>query len=811
VLRELESPELAWHCDDSWVPQSSSEEVAPAAGIVGQERAVGAIAFGLAMRGVGYNVFVTGLSGTGRLTTISRFLDQLAAARPAPDDVCFVESFRSPEEPRVLLLEAGAGRRLKQGLDLMVEELVEHLPGILGDPAVRRRVERALTEARRRERKLVEAFEAEVGRQRFALVQAEGEEGTPPEILPVVGEGPVALEELAGLVDKGELDAAAARRLEEQHERLLARLEELSLRINERRLEAQRRVEAQRRETIRPLLDLVVDRVRREVRDDRVEGYLIALREELEAQLGLFAPETGGAGEGDRFQSFRANLVVDNGGRTGLPVVLETEPSATNLFGTVERTLTAVGEGSTSFLRIRAGSLLKANGGFLVLNADDLLADGAVWSQLKRALKYRRVQIQPPETQVLGAAGLRPEPVPLDVKVVVLGDRGTYDWLYRFDSDFAEVFKTLADFDSVMPATADTAAAILSVLRKVSDDERLLAMERSAMAAMLEQAVALGRFRRRFTSRFSDLADLLREASFVAERAGAVRITRDHVEAAAAARRTRHCLSEERTLELIAEGVIHVATTGGAVGQVNGLTVYDLGHYRFGRPARITARVGLGRDGVINVERQSGLSGPTHDKGVQILTGLLRGAFAQCSPLTMSCSITFEQSYGGIDGDSASSTEVYAILSALSGLPLRQDVAVTGSVDQYGRIQAIGGVNQKVEGFFRVCRAHGLTGSQGVLIPASNAADLQLEREVVEAVAAGSFHVWTADTAAEGIELLTGTPAGTWSEAGGWSPGSVHDLCQKRLDEMNRLLRQAGKEGEPGNQSNGAAAAAAQS
>ena len=331
------------------------------------------------------------------------------------------------------------------------------------------------------------------------------------------------------------------------------------------------------------------------------------------------------------------------------------------------------------------------------------------------------------------------------------------------------------------------------MLRRVTLDEGLRALDRSGMAAMLEEAVRVGGWRRRFSSRFSDLADLLREASYRAGLENAKQVSGEHVAEARSARRRRHSLTEDRSHELISEGVIRVETKGLVVGQVNGLAVYDLGHHRFGKPSRITAQVGLGRDGVINVDRQAGLSGPTYDKGVSILTGFLRGTFARRSPLTMSCSVTFEQSYGGIDGDSASSTEVYAIVSAISGVALRQDVAVTGSVDQHGNVQAIGGVNEKTEGFFRVCSEGELTGSQGVMIPRSNVGDLQLSEEVVAAVSNDLFHIWAVDSVTDGIKVLTGRPAGVWSEATGWSKDSIFAACQERLDEMVRLMRKAAK------------------
>ncbi len=791
MVRELILEELAWRCPDDWVPWESSEEIPPATTIVGQDRAVDAIAFGLAAGGIGYNVFVTGLSGTGRLTTIKSFLDQLAASDVVPDDVCFVYNFRAPDEPHVLFVRAGAGRALKGGMDRLVQELSQNLPNILSDKDFRRRIERAVADLQQQEKKLAEAFEAEVKEAGFELVQIQAGPVTRPEILPVVGGKPTPLDELPKLVESGDLKDDESVRLTERHTQLTERLQEVFQSVANLRRQVAQRVEEVRRRLLEPTFREIVNQVRSAVGDDRVNPYLDAVLEDLKEHLDLFMASDD-SGE-DRFLRWQVNLAVDNGDCQGRPVILETEPTYTNIFGTVERSLAPSGEVYSSFLRIRAGSLMRANGGFLVLNADDMLLEPRVWPGIKRALKFRRVQIQTLESLVLGAAVLKPEPVPLDVKVVVIGDRNIYDLLYRYDADFSKVFKVLADFDSVMPADRAHAHDVLSVLRKVCVEENLLPLAREAMAAMLEEAVHMGRWHRRFSSRFSDLADLLRESSYLAGREGAERIERSHVRDARAAYDRRHSLTEDRTHDLIGDGLIRVDTSGSAVGQVNGLAVYDLGHHRFGKPSRITARVGLGREGIISVERQAGLSGPTHDKGVSILTGFLRGTFARKVPLTISCSVTFEQSYGGIDGDSASSTEVYAILSALSSVPLRQDVAVTGSVDQYGNIQAIGGVNEKVEGFFRVCRGRGLTGSQGVMVPAANVPDLHLEDDVIEAVREGTFHVWAVDSVEHGIELLTGEPAGDWDDDSGWSEASIYGRCQERLQEMVRLMRQAGK------------------
>jgi predicted ATP-dependent protease len=804
MIRKLAVDELAWKCPDDWLDWSASSEIESASTIVGQDRAVEAIAFGLGMPGIGYNVFVTGLSGTGRLTTIKQYLEQVDGNRSSPDDICFVYNFRNPEEPKVLFLEAGAGRRLRDGMDGLIEELAEGLPKIILDKEFRTRIERAVEGFEAQEREMIEAFDREVREAGFSMVQIQAGPITRPEIMPVVDDNPVAIDDLHALVGEGKIDEERLAAYKEGHKALSQKLRDVFDAVVELRRQAQEEIVTVRRRLLHPTFETAVRRVLVDVTDERAKPYLDAVQEDLEEKLEVFVVDEDETGL-DRFTRWRVNLAVDNSDLDGRPVVMETEPSYTNLFGTIERTLLPSGETSTSFLRISAGSMLRANGGYLVVNAEDILMEPRVWPGIKRALRYRRVQIQALENSVFGAALLKPEPVPIEVKVVVIGDRRIYDLLYRRDADFSKIFKVLADFDSVISLTRQHAGDILSVLQKVAEEEELLPLDRTGMAAMLEQAVHLGSWRRRFSCRFSDLADLQREAEFQARSDKSEAIHARHVHAAEAARHRRHGLSEDRTHELIADGVVHVATGGEAVGQVNGLAVYDLGHHRFGKPSRITARVGLGREGVINIERLAGLSGPTHDKGVGILTGFLRGTFARRVPLTMACSVTFEQSYGGIDGDSASSTEIYAILSALAQVPIKQGIAVTGSVDQYGGVQAIGGVNEKIEGFFRVCKDKGLTGQQGVMIPASNVLDLHLATEVVDAVREDRFNVWAVETIESGIELLAGVEAGEWSDKEGWSAGSIFGRCQERLDEMVRLMRRSGKGmPAPGESDNGA-------
>ncbi len=796
MVRELEARELRWVVPEDWLAVTSSSELGKGPPIVGQDRAVDAIRFGLAMDGLGYNIFITGLSGTGRLTTVKRFLEDVCTSDGKPDDICFVYSFVKPSQPSVLMLDAGAGRRLREAMGETVRELRDSIPKVLSDSDFQARVDRALGDLRTAEKELVSGFENEVREAGFTLVEVQQGMMARPDILPVVAGEPVPLEKLEAARVEGAVDPEQIDAFREAYEQLSVRMREVFQKVADLRRQMQERVYEVRRHVLQPLLDEAVDRVRRATDEPRANDYLDAVRDDLEDNLDAFGASSSEDSDSDPYLRWRVNLVVDNADTQGRPVVLETEPNYVNLFGSVERTLKQSGEVVSDFTRIRAGSLLAANGGFLVLNADDVLMEPRVWPSLKRALKYRRARIQSIESLLMGAGLLQPEEVPLDVKVVVIGDRRIYDLLYRMDSDFAKIYKVLADFDSVMPIDEGAVHEFLSVLVKVIDEEELLAVDRSGLAAMLEVGVRQAPGRRRLSSRFSDVCDVLREASYRARNDGAEQISRAHVDGAVDAQLRRHSLTEDKMHERLVEGVIHVATSGREVGQVNGLAVYDLGHHRFGKPSRISARIGLGRDGVVNIERQAGLSGPTHDKGVQILTGLLRGLFAQRTPMNMSCSITFEQSYGSIDGDSASSTEVYAILSALSGVPLRQDVAVTGSVDQYGRIQAIGGANEKIEGFFRLCAERGLTGTQGVLLPSTNVGDLQLRQEVVEAVERGDFRIWEVDTIDQGVELLTGVPAGSMDDDGGYPEGTVFGRCLARLEEMARQMRQAGKSAE---------------
>ena len=788
MARELDTDQLRWRCPAEWLSADTTAKIDPSNSIIGQARAVRALSFGLSVESLGFNVFVTGLTGTGRMTAIELHLRPLASGGAPPDDLLYVYNFARPEQPRLLRLAAGRGVALRDGLDRLLRDLAANLPGMFEGEEFQKRLDLAIEELKSRQQELVKGFEHRVKEAGFTLVQVQVGSVTRPELLPVVDEHPVTLDKVQSLAEEGKFDRERAASIEQVHGKLSEELQRVFREVTMLRDEMVERAEKLRRAVIEPMLRQALALIGESVNDPRAAPFLEEILADVQDHLDLFAAREGD--DGDPFLRYRVNVVVDNGGTVGRPVVIETEPTFGNLFGTIEARVGHNLHSTSDHMRIRAGSLLRANGGFLAINAFDAISEPGVWPALKRALRYRRCVIRPRDIMfALSGNALQPEAADLDVKVIMIGDRALYDLLHELDEEFRKIFKVLADFDSEMPNGRPQVEEFLALMSKIIRDEKLLHLDRSGMAALVEEAVRLARNRKKISARFSDVADILREAAYLARAESRRAVRGEDVRAAVLERRERHSLPETKMAEMMLDDVLVISTAGAVVGQVNGLAVYDLGYHAFGLPGRVTARVALGREGVVNVEREARLSGPTHDKGVLILSGFLRGTFAAEMPLSMSASIAFEQSYGGVDGDSASSTEVYAILSALSGAPIRQDLAVTGSVDQNGRVQAIGGVNEKVEGFFALCAQRGLSGSQGVLIPESNVADLQLDPEVVAAVERGAFHVYPVARIEEGIELLMGGPAGVRGGDGKYPVDSVLGRCAARLAEMAEQLR----------------------
>jgi len=793
---------LAWTCPPDCLRFKTTDDLKPPeqnpdddhCGIVGQRRAVDALALGLEIGASGYNVFVTGPVGTGRTTTVRQLLARYERTPRELDDKCYVNNFKDPDQPVLLRLPAGRGRRFAREMDEFVEYLAGNLPAQFESEAYQQSRAGIIEMFKERGGAKVREFEKKVAAAGFALVQAAP--FVKPELAPIVEKQPVKMDALAGLVEDGKLTAERAEEIRVAYRALTAELAAIFKEVRGHEREAREALAELDRNVVRPVLDERLGDVAERYPGDKLKSWLEDVKESILAAMDRFRSRPAEAKEGagpapDLFPEYRVNVLVDNSRTKGAPVVFETNPNYKNVFGTIERVVERSGQWRTDFGRIKAGSLLRADRGFLVLNALDVLVEPGVWPALKRTLRHRRLEVSAyePLLSMLPVTAMKPEPVAIDVKVVMVGDPHIYHLLAAHDEDFRKIFKVRADFDWVMDRDENAINQYSRVVKLLCDKEQLLPFDRSGVKRVLEYGVRLAGRRDKLSTRFNIVGDVLKEASYWAAKAKAKRVRAAHVQQALDARRERVRLYEDKLQELIDRGTVFIATTGRAVGQINGLAVYDTGEYSFGKPARITARTGVGSAGIINIEREAQLSGPTHDKGVYILTGYLRDRYARRRPIVMSASITFEQSYGGVDGDSASSTEVYALLSDLAGLPVRQDLAVTGSVDQCGRVQPIGGVNEKIEGFYDVCVRRGLSGRQGVVIPRANAGDIALRPDVVAAVKKGRFHVYAVETIDEGIELLTGVTAGKPGRDGSYPADSVHGRVARRLEELAELHR----------------------
>ncbi len=801
--RDIPIEKLRWRCDPGVFSFESTAEVVCSSEIIGQERATRAIKLGLSISSRGYNIFVQGLTGTGKETTVKCILEQVATDSRIPEDKCYVNNFENRDCPIVLSLPAGEGAALRTGMDGLVEYLFRTVPAVLESEEFQKRRNQIVESEGQKGREIIRPFEEKIKKENFVLMEIRYGPITKTEIAPVVDDKPRGTEELEKMLAEGKISREEFDRIDDARETLGQELEEV--------LKQAREVEQKIGGALKALIfgfgaELVnprIDNLKKKFSGKKVGRYLERVRYHMMENLENFTErsesDSGRSTDSiaaiqdrqDRFIEYRVNLLVDNSATKQAPIVVETHPTYKNLFGTIERGWDRSGCSHADFTNIRAGSLLRADGGYLVLPLLDVLAEQGVFQSLKRTLKNSVVDIQGFDPFFLSTAtALKPEAIDVEVKVVLIGDSYSYQVLYTYDQDFRKIFKIKADFDTVMDRDNDSVNRYVDFVRRITVQENLLHFDRGAVAAVVEQGVRLAGRQAKLSTRFSDVADLIRESTYWAREAECEVVQAEHVDKAVAERVERLNMVETKMTELIRDGVLMIEIDGARVGQVNGLSVYDLGDYRFGRPTKITAAVATGRDGIINIEREADLSGRTHNKGMLILSGYFRSKFARDRPLGLSASVAFEQSYSGVEGDSASSTELYALVSSLSEIPLRQDIGVTGSVNQKGEVQAIGGVNQKVEGFFDVACLRGLTGNQGVMIPAANVDDLMLRKDVVQAVVDGKFHVYSVHDIEEGIEILTGLPAGERDEKGKFPKESVYGKVETRLQEMAKGLKE---------------------
>ncbi|MCK6504697.1 AAA family ATPase [Myxococcota bacterium] len=800
AVEPLPVEHLRWTCDPATLGFASTEDLPDIDRIIGQDRAVQAIRFAIGVRHHGYNLFALGPGGVGKHHVLRRFLEQEARQCPVPGDWCYVHPMGEDTAPRALGLPAGEGPRLRDDVAKLVASLKVALPAAFeGDDYLSRR-QRLRAQAEKDEEAAL--AEVKVEARAHDLVVLRAEDGV---VLAPLKDGEVIPNEQFETLPTAE------------REHIEAELAVMSDRVYEavRRLPSLKKKAAEAQaELDREVGQAVVGPAFAELRaawaHDEVRDWLHRFEQDVMANLPRFLPaaedevelpealEQAVAEEGGwvDLRRYKVNVLVSHQGRQGAPVVREDDPTLGNLLGRVEH-VAAFGALTTDFTRIRPGALHKANGGFLLLEARRLLEEPLAWEHLKQALRHSELRIPSPSLAggVVTAITLEPQPIPLQVKVVLVGERLLYYLLNEGDPELSRLFKVTADFEEDMPRTAESQAMAARLLATLAREESLRPLDASAVARTLEESVRLAGDQGRLSTHVESLVDLLREADHAAGLAGRSRIEAQDVASALKARRYREGRLEERTRRQVLEGLVRLPTEGQAVGEVNGLAVLELGRTIFGQATRLGARVRLGDGDIVDIEHEVELGGPIHSKGVHILKGFLGGRFGSESPLSFSATVAFEQSYGEVEGDSASLAETCALLSALAELPLRQDLAVTGSVDQQGRVQAVGGVNEKVEGWYDLCAARGLSGTQGVIVPRATVPALQLRPDLVQAAREGRFAVYAVEDVDQAVALLTGVPAGRRTARGGWTRGSVNARVAARLARMTELARSDRGEG----------------
>lgn len=770
----------AFQLDSSFQGTASLPPV-PEDGPSGQERAVAALELGTGISGRGYNIFVTGLTGADRLEFLKRWVTERAKARPTPGDWMYLHNFKNPDEPKALHLPAGKGKQLKSMMQDLVKTLRESLPKAFRQEAFDREKAALKDKYEARSRKMKEEFDAYAKDKGF-LVSA-GDNGN-VFLIPIVNGKPLETpEEFQKIPEAGREEIA------KHQEEVVHEMEKFVRTQHDIVREMEEEVRGIEKHFGKKLLDPLVERILDSIPSEELKAHLAEASDHILTNLDDFKeqhasapmlPFLQAAPEKDSFIEYDVNVVVDNSGRSGVPVVVENSPTHMNLFGTIERIVDKFGRLVTNFTRIKSGSLLKADGGYLIFNLDDAITEAAVWKTLKRTLRSGRIEMDTYEPfAMFSTSGMKPEPITVNTKILVVGTVYVYQFLFAYDDDFGELFKVHADFRKVVEATPEHIHAFLSQIAATCRAENLPHLDVQGSWRLLTHASRMAEDREKIYASPAEIQDILRESAFQARREGAPSISDRHVQAALDHRVFRANRIEHDLRDLTTRGTILLDIEGKKIGQVNGLSVIDMGGYAFGRPARVTASASMGNAGIVNIERESNMSGNIHNKGVFILAGYMRNTFGQNKPIALSASLAFEQSYSGVDGDSASSTELYALLSRLSEIPLRQDLAVTGSVNQWGEVQAIGGVNEKIEGFFDACRVKGLTGLQGVMIPEANVRHLVLRSDVVKAIEQKTFHIHPVKTIAEGIEILTGVRAGSPEET-----GTVFGEVQKKFDKF---------------------------
>ncbi|MBN1232516.1 MAG: AAA family ATPase [Candidatus Coatesbacteria bacterium] len=797
--KSLSPEKLRWKCPSDIFKKSKPST--PQGSIFGQDRALEAIRYGLGMPHFGYNIFVTGLTGTGRTTTIKRMLEEIKPLNKDLVDIAYVYNFSDIDKPLVLYFQKGKAQVFKERMNHLIEALTQKIPAIFEDDSFKNKRNSIVEKLQEKQRQIFKVFEQNVNKAGFQTIQVKMGPYTRPDVAPIIDEKIISMEDLEAVLEEKKITKEEYEKYKREYKELEKQMEIAFKKNRAIELELRDKLNKLTSETLNRPIKFLVDEVREGFTDKKILNFLKMVEQNISREPNRFAAAKeernpdGSPKPPDPFLEYQVNIIVDNSEVTGTPIIIETNPSYQTVFGSIERVMDRNGVWRTDFTKITSGSLLAANGGYFVINAFDLLVEPGVWPTLKRTLRNEQVEMQTYDPfYLLTTSSIKPEPVKLDIKVVIIGDIYIYELLYDNDPEFRKIFKVRADFDTVMPRTRKEMNSYITFTKNLCKEENLLPFSSEAIGAVMEYGAMLAGDQEKLTARFSKISDLIRSANYWAKQEKSKRVYARHIVKASKEQEYRLNTWQVRYESMIEKGIIMIDTKGEEIGQLNGLAVYDFGEYSFGLPTRITATTSMGKSGIVNIEREAGMSGRTHTKGVLVLTGYLQSLFAQDKPIAMNASLCFEQSYSGIDGDSASSTEIYCLLSSLSEIPLKQNIAVTGSINQKGEIQAIGGVNQKIEGFFRICKARGLNGKHGVIIPRSNLKELMLNDEIIESVKSQKFSIFAIDRVEEGIEILTGYKAGFRLENKRFEEGTVFEAVDKKLREFLDLWKEEAEE-----------------
>ncbi len=782
AITELKTQDLHKKLNLRVFPFKTTDDIPPLDSVIGQTRAIRALEFALEMDHSGYNVFVTGMSGTGRTTIVKDISQRIASEQPVPDDWIYVYNFDDSDQPVALCLPAGRGKVFQEEMDELLRTLKMEIPATFNSEEYEEQKLAIITQLNEQKRKKLSKLDSEAKEKGIQL------QNTPAGFQTLI------------LKDGEPLQQEEYDKLSEtEKEEINSKLEHMQEHINETvrdivklEREAQQKVRQLDEKIGTFIVNRYINELQRDYKDfPQILHYLERVGKDIITNINEFLSQTKKEGQPalpiptdgpDHFSRYKVNVIMDHSNTQGAPLIYEPNPTYNNLFGRIEKQV-VMGAQTTNHTLVKSGSLHKANGGYLITDALQILKNPFVYDALKRAIKTREIRIE--ETSELygyfSAAGLKPQSIPLNLKLILIGSGQIYYLLNAYDEDFTKIFKVRADFDYETKSSKENVLKYAHFIRRVCNEEELLPFDRSGVRQVLYRAHRLVEDQQKVSLRFGTLVGIIREASYWATKDKSKVVKEKHVRKAAEEREYRHSMVEEKMQEMFERDIYRIDTSGEQVGQINGLSVLMLGDYSFGRPSRITTKTYIGNDNLVNIERKARLSGKIHDKGLMILSGFFNSTFGEHIPVAFSASLTFEQSYSMIDGDSASSTELYALISSLADVPIKQGMAVTGSVNQNGDVQAIGGVNQKIEGFYQVCKAKGLTGEQGVLIPGSNIENLMLKDEVLQAVNDGKFHVWAVDTISDGLKLLTGMDAGERKKNGKFPKDTLYYRVEEKL------------------------------